>query len=363
MGAILGLKYFVFPGLPEKIYVAVEGDGKIAVIDPVKQVISKYIDLAVEHEGGELIFAPHNIQVAPDGKSVWVTANVVGHSGHSTGLIPRAQAHGEETGSAVGDPDEIIIIDPFNDRIIKRVPIGLGVHLAHVVVNSSGTYAYFTAQNEGAIYKFNAQTYKIEKEIKAPEKSEPHGLRLSPDKAKAYIALLKGKGLGILDLSSDELSIVPLRGSAVQTGIAPDGKYVVASLYDTKELAVYNVSTKEVKYISLPGSAKGPIQMYSDSSSRFVYMADQGYYYNQPEGDTVYKIDLIEMKVVKEIKGGRAPHGGVVSKDGARVYVTNLLGGDVSVINALTDSELKRITVGREPNGVSIWYKDKGGTP
>jgi len=336
VGAILGLKYFVFPGLPEKIYVAVEGDGKIAVIDPVKQVISKYIDLAVEHEGGELIFAPHNIQVAPDGKSVWVTANVVGHSGHSTGLIPRAQAHGEETGSAVGDPDEIIIIDPFNDRIIKRVPIGLGVHLAHVVVNSSGTYAYFTAQNEGAIYKFNAQTYKIEKEIKAPEKSEPHGLRLSPDKAKAYIALLKGKGLG---------------------------KYVVASLYDTKELAVYNVSTKEVKYISLPGSAKGPIQMYSDSSSRFVYMADQGYYYNQPEGDTVYKIDLIEMKVVKEIKGGRAPHGVVVSKDGARVYVTNLLGGDVSVINALTDSELKRITVGREPNGVSIWYKDKGGTP
>ena len=63
----------------EKIYVAVEGEGKIAVVDAEKRTVIKTIDLSVAHEGGILTFAPHNIQVAPDGKTVWVTANAGAH--------------------------------------------------------------------------------------------------------------------------------------------------------------------------------------------------------------------------------------------------------------------------------------------
>ncbi|MBI2624355.1 YncE family protein [Candidatus Parcubacteria bacterium] len=345
----------------EKIYVALEGDAEIAVLDASNRTVLRRIDLSVEHDGGIMPFKPHNVQVAPNGASVWVTANAGGHEAHAALAVPVAFAHGNEP--AGPEKDEVIVIDPLTDRIIKRIPIAAGVHLAHVTLTPDSAYAYVTAQVEGAVYKINARTHEVVKRIKAREASEPHGIRVAPDSSAAYAAMLAGKSLGILDIKTDAFAEVPLAGAAVQTGVTPDGKLIVVSLYDTKRLAVYRPDTKKTSYVALSTASKGPIQMYPTPDSRYVYLADQGYYFDQPESDLVYKIDLTMMKVAGEIKAGRAPHGVVVSKDGAFVYLTNLLSGDVSVIETATDREVARIAVGREPNGISIWSKESGGTP
>ena len=106
----------------------------------------------------------------------------------------------------------------------------------------------------------------------------------------------------------------------------------------------------------MPKEAKGPVQIYPTPDSRYVYVADQGYYFNQPNSDLVYKIDLQEMKVAQIIKGGTAPHGVAVSKDGKFAYVTNLLSGDLSVIDTAQGKEVAKIKVGKMPNGVSLFY-------
>ncbi|MEK7193425.1 MAG: cytochrome D1 domain-containing protein [Patescibacteria group bacterium] len=376
IGGILLLQRSVSPSPKEKIYVAVEGDGKIAVIDAATRKIIKNIDLSLEHEGGRLIYAPHNVQVAPDGKSVWVTANVGKHEGHSAYVPFRAYAHGnEDTGEMRAELDQVIVIDPVKDEIVERVPVTVG-NLAHVALDPKSENAYVTAGKGGYFFRINTKTYKAEAVFRFDAESEPHGLRINPAGRVAYIALLKGKALASLDLSTNQLHKLRLSGQAVQVGVTPDGKFSFASLYDEKKLAIFpedfvsriKIKTSEplenfLRYVVLPKSARGPIQMYPTPDSKFVYLADQGYYFNQPEGEWVYKIDLEAGKVVKEIKAGRAPHGVVVSKDGSYVYVTNLLSGDVSVIDTVTDSEVVRIPVGKEPNGISIWNKNLGGTP
>lgn len=349
----------------EKVYIAVEGDGLIAVVDPVKQKVISKISLAVEHDGGTLPYAPHNVQVAPDMQSVWVTANSGSHQDHAAQIAPKARAHGEE--AAGDDTDEVIVIDPATDRIVKRIPIERGIHLAHVSLTPDSKTAIVTAQTKGVVYKINAETFEIEKRIfvpaVGPEKTppEPHGVRVSPDGKTAYIANFGGNSLGILDIASNELSMVPLGGKAVQAGVTADGKYAVASLYDTKQLAVYTVRDASVRTINLPDGSKGPIQMYATPDSRFVYLADQGYYSGQPQGSLVYKIDLETMAVAKEITAGDGPHGVAISNDGASVYITNLLSGDVSVIDTASDAEIAKIAVGKEPNGVSVWSRGAGG--
>jgi YVTN family beta-propeller protein len=287
-------------------------------------------------------------------KTVWATANVGKHQDHGAGFVGQVMAHGDEAGV---ESDEIIVINSENNEILKRISIAKSAHLAHIVLTSDNAYAYVTAQTEGAIYKVNAKTYLVEKRIILPENSEPHGLRISLDGSVAYLAMLKNKSLGILNLKTDMFSEVPLGGQAVQTGITPDGKYAMASLYDTKQLMVYLIDTKEIRTIQLPENAKGPIQMYATPDSKFVYLADQGYYFDQPASEWVYKIDLGKLEVIKEIKAGQGPHGVAVSEDGTRVYVTNLLSGDVSIINTTTDQEIGRVKVGKEPNGVSVWVK------
>lgn len=355
LGAGLAFQKYRTSNIAAKIYVAAEGEGKIAVIDPASNKVIKNIDLKVEHEGGTLSFFPHNVQVAPDGETVWVTANAGKHEGHSRLGIKAVLAHGET--EAGDDADQVIVISARTDRIAKRLPIAKGIQLAHVALTPDSRYAYVTAQGEGVVYRINAATFTTEKEIAAPSGSQPHGIRIAPDGSKAYVAMLTGKGLGILNLDTETLEVVPLEGQAVQTGVTPNGKFAVASLYDTKKLAVYNTGAGVLSYVDLPPEAKGPIQMYPTPDSRFMYLADQGYYFGQPTSDKVYKIDLEAGRVAKAITAGQAPHGVVVSKDGKFVYVTNLLSGDISIIDTASDAEVGRIAVGREPNGISFWSK------
>lgn len=347
--------------IQDKIYVAVEEDGEIAVISAKDQTVIKRVDLSADIDGMKMGFMPHNVQVAPDNKSVWVTANAMamdmGGAEVSFFKILRAQAdegHGEEGAMEVND--EVIIIDPFEDKIIKRIEMGTDLHLSHVVLTPDSNYAIVAAQSKGVIYKINAKTYEIEKEINAEKGAEPHGLRISPDGKTAYIAMLGGKSMGVLDTEKMNLSYIPLKGAAVQTAVTPDGKHALVSVYDAKSLAVYDIASKKLSYVDLPESAKGPVQIYPSLDSKYVYVADQGYYFDQPAGDLIYKIDLEKMKVAETIKGGAAPHGVAVSKDGKFVYVTNLLSGDLSVIDTAQGKEIAKIKVGVMPNGVSLFY-------
>jgi len=67
----------VTSGISEKVYVAIEGTGEIAVIDIKTNQVVKRIDLSEDKNSMTVGYMPHNIQVAPDNKSVWVTANAI----------------------------------------------------------------------------------------------------------------------------------------------------------------------------------------------------------------------------------------------------------------------------------------------
>lgn len=340
----------------DKIYVAVEDEGVVAVIDADKREVVKKINLS---DGG-MSYMAHNVQVAPDGQSVWVTGNAMDmRGGHSSRIVPVARA---SEGHGRNDQDQVIIIDPKTDMVVKRIPIGNDLHLAHVVLTPDSSYAVVDSQARGEFYKINAKTFEIEKTVVAPLASEPHGLRISPDGKTAYIAMIKGRSIGILDVDNFTAKYIPLDGAAVQTGVTPDGKYAVASVYDTKKLAVYDIEDEKLSYVALPKDAKGPVQIYPSPDSRFVYVVDQGFYFDQPIGDTVYKINLVNMEVVKAIKVGDGPHGVVVTKDGKYAYITNIVSGDVSVIDIALDEEVAKIKVGDKPNGISVWSRTLGGT-
>jgi len=336
-----GQKNAVGQAVKEKAYVAVEGDWNVGVIDMDNKNFLKKIDLSEKRDGVRVFYMPHNVQVAPDNKTVWVTANAMG---------------GMKLGKVFDNYDQIIVIDPISDTVIKRIDMGKKLMLSHIVLTPDNSYALAISQMKGIIYKINAKNFEIEKEIEVKKGGMPHGLRVSPDSKTAYVALMSGKSLGILNIEKMTLEEIPLKGEAVQTAVTPDGKYALASVYDAKSLAVYEIASGKLSYIDLPESAKGPVQIYPTPDSRYVYVADQGYFFNQPKNNLVYKIDLLKEDPVKEIKAGEAPHGIVISSDGKTILVTNLLSNDISIIDADTDAEIKKIKVGNRPNGISLWY-------
>lgn len=338
--------------LTEKAYIALEGEGKIAVIDTHSRQVIRQIDLTETLDGQAAGLAPHNVQVAPNGQSVWVTANRQGHHGHDEG----------NTDQGTPALDQVIVIDPATDTIVQRIGIAPMAHLSHVVVSPDGATALVNAQNQQRIYRIDTSTFQI-RGFTGVKGQGPHGIRFAPNGVLACVAMLEGRNLGLLETQTGGMSYVPVGGAAVQAGVTPDGKLAMASIYDTKRLALYDIAGKRLSFVDLPTEARGPLQLYPTPDSRSVYLADQGFYFDQPVGDTVYKIDLGSREVVKTIPVGQAPHGVVVAADGKTVYITNLASNDLSVIDTATDQEVARIPVGKEPNGISLWSADTGGTP
>lgn len=338
----------------EKIYIAIEGEGSIAVMDRSSNTVIKRIPL----KDSDTNYMPHNVQVAPDGKSVWVTANVMdADMQHS--FLPVARANEAHHGG--GPQDQVVIIDPATDTITKRLSLGNDLHLAHVVLTPDSKKALVAAQTKGILFMLDTSTLTVESTAQTTTGAEPHGLRIAPDGKTAYIALLQGKGVGIYDIPGKTLREEKLQGASVQTAVTPDGKYAFVSQYDTKSIAILDIGKNNWEYIALPAESKGPLQLYPTPDSQFVYVADQGNYFGQPDSNKVYKLSVTEKKITATITAGQAPHGIVVSKDGKNVYVTNLVSNDISVIETATDREVAKIPVGVQPNGISIW-SPSGGT-
>lgn len=337
----------------EKVYVALEEEGVVAIIDPSARIVAERIDLTEENNGIATQYMPHNVQVSPDGKTVWVAANIM--EGDMGGMHDMDKK----------DPaarDQVIVIDPKTDRVITRIPIGTESHLAHVVITPDNKTAYVTSQEKGEVYVINARTYAIERTIAIGKNTGPHGLRMSPDGTKAFIALVSGKAIAELDTHTGAVKKYPVQSGVVQTAVTPDGAYALASLYTTKQIARFAIASGDITLIDLPSGAKGPVQIYPTPDSRFLYVADQGYYFDQPTSTLVYRIDIEKAAVDQTIPAGDAPHGIVVDKQGKFAYLTNLLSNDVSVIDTTLGKEIARIPVGKMPNGISVWNSALGGT-
>lgn len=318
-------------GVKEKLYVANEEDGSLSVVnaDTYELIKTVYLDYKGE------MYMPHNVQVAPDNNSVWVT------------MAPMHEHEG-----SVGHDDLIVVLRGKREKTKEHIKIGSNQHPAHVELDDYSNYAYVTANESGQLIEIDAKKYEETKRFDLGNGSKPHGLRYM--NGKLYIACMGTKELAIVDLASESVTHVPLGGVAVQTAVLPSKASVYVSLYDLKQVVHYNVSSGTVTPIQLPADAKGPIQIYPSPDNATLYVCDQGNLNGDPVGNKLYVIDVASNTVIDEIVVGNGAHGVVTNKDGSKVFVSNLLDNTVSVVDAASRTVLQSIPVEKAPNGVSV---------
>ncbi len=317
-----------------KLYVANEEGGSVSVIDLQDSLKNTSIDIS---DSGKMLMA-HNVQVAPDGKTVWVTAVPMDTNGIN----------------------QLVVIDANTGTIKNRVQLGKDLHVAHVVLDNESKYAFVTAKESNQVMQVDANTYEVVKKFDLGTGHSPHGLRYAD--GKLYVANMDAKSMSVINIADGKLTDFPLGGVAVQTEVTLDGKFVFASLYDTKEVVRYDRQSGEIKRITLPEGAQGPIQLYATPDSKLLYVADQGELMERPVSNKVFVIDIANTKVINTITVGNKAHGVVVSKDGTTVYVTNSIDNTVSVIDVATQKVTRTVSVGKGPNGISYWF-ETGGMP
>ena len=176
-------------GIDEKIYVANEDDGTISVIDANTYEVLETVDLEYKKQ----MYMPHNVNVAPDGKSVWVTG------------MPMQD----------GQEELVIVLKGKRDKDKEHIKVGSEQHLAHVVLDAESKYAYITTNTTGQVIKIDADKMKEVQRFDLGSNSAPHGMRYM--NGKLYVACMASGEMIIVDVSSGSLTHVPLGDIAVQT--------------------------------------------------------------------------------------------------------------------------------------------------
>lgn len=319
----------------DKVYVANEGADTVSVLDA-----ASFKTLANVRVGK----MPHNVQVSPDGKIVWVTNN--GDPGQASDTsVQKGMAKADH--EAMAKPGAVWAIDTSNDAIVAKVPVGM--HPAHVVVSPDGRFAYVTNGGDNTVSVIDTAAQRLVATI--PVGQFPHGLRISPDGKQVYVANLKGGTVSVIDTASQKEVAQVLAGKGpAQVGFTPDGRLAFVSLSEENALAMIDPATQKVTRKVAVGTV--PIQLYVTPDSRTLLVANQGS--RKKPGRTISMIDLENFKVVKTVVTGAGAHGVVVDRDGRYAYVTNTYANSVSVVDVKNRKVVKTVPVGKGPNGISV---------
>ena len=322
-----------------KVYVADEGANTVSVIDSAS--FKKVASIPVGQ-------GPHNVQVSPDGKWVWVTNN--GEPGKAAEKLPAEQMSKSEheamsgAGAKVG---AVWAINTATDTVVAKVPVGR--HPAHVVVASDGRTAYITNGGDNTVSVVDTAAQRVVEVIAVG--ASPHGLRISPDGKQVWVANLKGGTVSVIDTASrKQIAAIAVGKGPAQVGFTGDGRFGFVSLSEENQVALINpVSRKVIRKL---GVGAVPIQLYATPDGALVLVANQGT--PKKPGSTVSVIDIAALKVVATIKTGAGAHGVVIDREGRRAFVSNTYANTVSVIDIAERKVVATVAVGKGPNGISM---------
>nr|WP_244242256.1 beta-propeller fold lactonase family protein [Nocardioides seonyuensis] len=293
------------------VWIANEGGGSLTAIDAATNRVATTV-AGVE--------GPHNVQVAPDGASVWT---VSGHDGYAAMLSAESlDLHGVvPTGSAP----------------------------AHVVVSPDGSTAYTSNGADNTVSVIDTSTMKAISTVEVGQ--GPHGLRPSPDGRWLVVANVADTTLSVIDTRNNRLvTDVEVGNAPAQVAFSPDGRFVYASLNGADAVAKVDMTTREL--VDTVAVGDGPIQTYVSGDNRYLLVANQGT--EDSPGTTVSVIDTKTFTVKAEVETGQGSHGIVIDPSSRHAYITNIYGDDVAVLDLDELKVVARIPVGDKPNGVSF---------
>jgi YVTN family beta-propeller protein len=310
---------------PPRIYVPNRRSNDVYVIDPATMRVVDRFPVGLN---------PQHVVPSWDLKTLWVTNNAEGRpDGTLTPIDPQTAKPGQSI--PVDDPynmyftpdgkSAVVVAEAFK-RLDFRDPHTMALQSAlqvpqcaginHADFSIDGRYAIFTCEFNGRLAKIDFVGRKVIGYLKLSKGGMPQDVRVSPDGKVFYVADMRANGVFVVD--GDRFVEVGF----IATGVGTHGLYPSR---DGTKLYAANRGSNQV--FASPGG-KGSVSVI-DFATR--------------------KVD-----VTWPIPGGGSPDMGNVSADGKTLWLSGRFDDVVYAIDT-TSGAVKKIRVGREPHGLTVW--------
>jgi DNA-binding beta-propeller fold protein YncE len=294
------------PAVAGAVWVANEGGSSLSVLDAATAELTATVTS---------LPAPHNVQAARDGSTVWAVSGA--------DLLVALAADGSLLGTTTTDP-----------------------HPAHVVPTAED--GPLVTSSDG--WSLSAYSRDLVPQYRLELPGAPHGVRTSADGGIAVVAGAGGDSLDVVDLlRRTVIGSVDVGGAPVQTADSDDGAWAWASVSTTSE--VVKVSLTERRVVARRTLAAAPAQILLTAAGDLL-TADQGT--SDRPGSTVTVLDPGDLSVRAQIRVGSGPHGLAADPTGRFGWVTNTYDSTVTALDLLGRRAVRTVAVGGAPNGITF---------
>ncbi len=273
---------------------------------------------------------PHEITVSPDGRRAYVAISGTGPN---------------------GIPGKTITVIDLEKRTVKAT-FDLGTYtLPHdTALSQDGRRLWVTCAPSQTILELDAEDGKILKTYKIPQDGAWF-LKVTPDGRKIYTANLEGKSLCVIDRTTDSVKTIALEAGALGLDITPDGKeiWVCSSAVQVIDTATDKITAT----IPVGGSGANRIKLTADGKQAVVSISDTRQL-------AVFDVKTRQRQATIEMT--HTPKVITVSGDAKQAFLSNPQASTVTVVDLSAHKQIATFAVAKTPDGIA-WAKGQSPAP
>jgi YVTN family beta-propeller protein len=245
----------------------------------------------------------------------------------------------------------LVIIDPESGAVAGSVDVGQGPH--ELVTSGDGKFAFASNYGTGpapghTISMIDLAAKKEVRRIDVAPLARPHGLAFAG--GKLYFTAEADKKIARYDPATDKVDW------QFETG--QNATHMVLPAKDARTFFTSNIASDSVSVIqqapdlswtqTVVPVGKGPEGLDLSPDGRELWSAHSG------DGG-VSIIDVATKKVTQTIKAGTKRSNRIkLTPDGKLALISDLDAGELVVLDTLTRKEIKRLALGKMPEGILI---------
>jgi YVTN family beta-propeller protein len=243
------------------------------------------------------------------------------------------------------------VIDLVGQKELHRVDLS-PLRRPHGITFADGK-AYFTAETNKAIGRYDPATNKVDWVLGTGQNST-HMVLVSKDLNRIFTANIGSDSITIMERGSGPLdwneTVVPVGKGPEAIDLSPDGKELWTAHSRDGGVSVIDVAGRKVVHTMNVVTQRSNRLKFTPDGKR-VLISDLG-------GGELVVIDAPAKKEIKRIKMGRNPEGILVTPDGSRAYVAVAGDNHVAIVDLKTLEVTGQLSTGNGPDGMA-WAERK----
>ncbi len=245
----------------------------------------------------------------------------------------------------------ISVIDLAQRKELRRVDLG-PLRRPHGMFFADGK-VYFTAEINKLIGRYDPASNQIDW-LLGTGQNTTHMVMVSKDLNTIFTANIGSDSITIIERGSSPLNwnetVIPVGKGPEGLDMSPDGKELWTAHSRDGGVSIIDVAAKRVTE-TFNAKTRRSNRLKFSPDGKLVLISDL-------EGGEVVALDRASRKEIKRIKLGRSPEGILMVPDGSRAYVA--VNGDnyVAIIDLKTLETTGRISTGTGPDGMA-WVQPK----